>query len=206
MDAERPKLHLRPLSTRRINVRIARICKNRNCEYCENQWKVLIISAKYYAFRSKTFLCKSMAKCIAFRGFWLYLHYPQYGGSAASPLRRIVQILRNFAKYWWSSSFRKLFARFSQSFLGVLLQKTWIFAAFRQVLAPFLSFRSPAAERFHVLPRPCVFSSCTKVFNFWASRWSWWPGHASNMQIVQTWWPGQMARPNCNVIWESAKM
>ena len=60
---------------------------------------------------------------------------PSVGGK--SPLLRAVQILRNFAKYSKYLSFSRRFARFSQSFLGVLFAKHIDFGSFSHVFSVF---------------------------------------------------------------------
>ena len=119
-----------------------------NCEY---QGKVRIISSKCRAFRSKTSSRRYGEMHSISRSFDRIRttlrrgDFPPTEGSAISPLRRVVRILKNFAKYCESSSFsrgfREVFARFSRGFFeGFHCEKH----TFSQIFALLFSFRSAA--------------------------------------------------------------
>ena len=123
--------------------------------------KLQNIFAKYRKFRSKTSSRKygeKEAKSIAFSGFSTVFALPVV--RVHLPLRRVVRILRNIAKYCESLSFSQDFCKVLQSIsLGFQLRKTY-FHSFSHIFAVFAAH---ATELVHLLSRPCFFSSCAKV-------------------------------------------
>ena len=161
-DAERPKLHLQPnvfAAHQGVHRRDLRKQELRIIAKIKEKCEIYLRNIVHFAAKPPR---ESTAKTIVFCWFSTVFAQPVVG--VITPLRRVVRKLRNLAKYCeglsFSQDFRKVFAKF---FFRVSIAKHTYFRSFSHVFAVFAAH---ATEWFHVLSRPCFFSSCAKGLNF----------------------------------------